>query len=41
MITYAAVGGMIILAIAGATIYIRRGSGSDGEGGGLGGFGEV
>ena len=39
LITYAAVGGMIILAIAGATIYIRRGS--DGEGGGLGGFGEV
>ena len=38
MLTYVAIGGLLILAIAGATVYIMRGSDREG---GLGGFGDA
>ena len=37
-LTYVAIGGLAILAIAGATIYVMRGSDEEG---GLGGFGDA
>ena len=38
MLTYVAIGGLLILAVAGATVYVMRGSDKEG---GLGGFGDA